>query len=309
MGWRSVVISQPARLSCAHRALQIEQDQGKAQVPLEDISVLVLDQPQVSLSASLLSALAQEQIAVLTVGADHHPNGVLLPFLPHSRGVKVMRAQLALSGPQQKRLWQSVVKQKLRNQADVLLQQGQPEVATQVQSLAARVRSGDPDNLEAQAARVYFVALFGRDFQRGQERFYNAALNYGYAVIRAAIARTICSYGLLPAFGLHHCSELNAFNLADDLIEPWRPMLDAYILRQFPNELENQLTPQQKGVVVAVLHQDVVLTSQAGRCSSLVAIDTSVQSLVRILNEPAKTHQLALPSCSGMQQQEGLFEA
>ncbi len=308
MGWRSVVVSQPARLSLAHSALQIEQEQGKAQVPLEDISVLVLDQPQINLTAALLGALAQEQIAVLTVGSDHHPNGVLVPFLPHSRALKVMRAQLALSAPQQKRLWQRIVRQKIINQADVLQQFGLGE-ASRLNALASKVRSGDPENFEAQAARVYFPALFGAGFHRGQVRFYNAALNYGYAVLRAALARTLCGYGLLPAFGLHHCNELNAFNLADDFIEPWRPLLDAYILRSFPHELAAELTAQQKGTVVAVLHQDHALLYQEGRCSALAGIDASVQSLVRILGDTG-TQDLVLPCWrkSTPPKQEDFFE-
>jgi len=214
VGWRSVVISQPARLSLSHRALLIEQEAGKAQVPLEDISVLVLDQPQVNLTAALLAALAAEQIAVLTVGGDHHPNGVLLPFLPHSRSLKIMRAQFALTPAHQKRMWQRIVRQKVANQAAVLRQQGQADCANRLQTLLARIKVGDPDNIEAQAARLYFPALFGLDFFRGQERFYNAALNYGYATVRAAIARTLVGYGFLPAFGFHHCSELNKIGRA-----------------------------------------------------------------------------------------------
>ncbi len=296
MGWRSVVISQPARLSLGRQSLQIEQDQGKAQVPLEDISVLVLDQPQVSLTGQLLAALAEAQIAVLTVGPDHHPNGVLLPFLPHSRALKVMRAQLAVGAPQHKRWWQRIVRQKIANQAQLLLRFNR-QPASHLLALVARVRSGDPENFEAQAARAYFPALFGADFQRGQARFYNAAINYGYATLRAALARTLCAYGFLPAFGLHHCNELNAFNLADDLIEPWRPVLDGWILQQFPNELLPELTPVQKGEIVSVLHQDVRLTGHSapdGKCTVLAGIEASVQSLARAVHEPGNI-ELVLP--------------
>lgn len=120
MAWRSVVITRPARLSFKQRAMQVDQNGDTLRVPLEDISVLVIDQPQVSLTAQLLSAFASQQIAVITVGPDHHPNGVLLPHLPHSRALKVMRAQLNMSQPRRKRLWQHIVQRKIRNQAAVL---------------------------------------------------------------------------------------------------------------------------------------------------------------------------------------------
>lgn len=310
MGWRSVVISQPARLSLARNALQIEQEPGKAQVPLEDISVLVLDQPQVTLTGQLLAALAQAQIAVLTVGSDHHPNGVLLPLLPHSRALKIMRAQLATSVPQQKRWWQRIVRQKIINQAE-LLARFKHKHASHLHSLATRVRSGDPENFEAQAARAYFPALFGIDFQRGQSRFYNAAINYGYAIVRAALARTLCAYGFLPAFGLHHCNELNAFNLADDLIEPWRPVLDGWILQQFPQETSGELSPKQKGQIVGVLHQDVHLSGHSGgdgKCTALAGIDASIQSLARALHAPGQV-ELVLPvlQAQALCEQDDLF--
>lgn len=287
MAWRSVVISQPARLSLVRGAMQVEQDAGTAKIPLEDISVLVIDQPQVTITAQLLSHLAAAQIATITVGSDHCPNGVLLPFVPHSRALKIMQAQLALSVPTQKRLWQHIIKQKIHNQAQVLERYGHAEAET-LRLLASRVRSGDTENHEAQAAKRYFSVVFGAGFIRAQERFYNAAINYGYACLRAAIARSLCAYGFLPAFGLHHCSELNTFNLADDLIEPFRPLLDAHVLKNFPKELADDLTPIHKATVVNILHQDIATTSHQGKnsaCTVLAAIDALVISLSQIVQD------------------------
>lgn len=258
MGWRSVVIANPASLDFHHNALRIAQADQVAQIPLEDISVLIIDHSQVTLTAYLLAACADAQIAVLTVGPDHHPNGVLLPFLPHSRALKVMRAQLAQSLPAQKRAWQVIVRQKITNQAAILAHKW-PENTRGINLLLAMseaVRSGDPDNIEAQAAQRYFSALWDKNFTRNQQRFYNAALNYGYTVIRAAIARSLVSYGFLPAFGLHHRNEQNAFNLADDLIEPYRPLVDAHILNTWPQEPKRELEPRDKRDLIAFLHQD-----------------------------------------------------
>lgn len=278
MGWRSVVIGNPAQLDFHQRALRVRQESNTAHVPLEDISVLLIEHPQITLTSSLLSALADAQIAVLTVGADHHPNGVLLPYLPHSRALKVMRAQLETSQPTQKRLWQTIVQQKIRNQAAVLARYANPNRDYRaLLAMADDVRSGDTDNLEGQAAQRYFRALWGDDFTRNQPRFVNATLNYGYAVIRAAIARSLVAYGFLPAFGVHHRSEQNAFNLADDLIEPYRPLVDAHVLKSWPLEPERELLPKDKQQLVALLHRDITTTS--ARQTLLAAIDSTVISL------------------------------
>lgn len=278
MGWRSVVIANPAALDFHQRALRIRQGDNTAHVPLEDISMLLLEHREISLTVTLLSACADAQIAVLTVGKDHHPNGVLLPYLPHSRALKVMRAQLDTSEPARKRLWQAIVQRKIRNQAAAL---GCIEGADAEQRLLLRmaddVRSGDTGHHEGQAAQRYFRALWGDDFTRNQPRFYNAALNYGYAVVRAALARSLVAYGFLPAFGIHHRSEQNTFNLADDLIEPYRPLVDAHVLKSWPLEPERELSPKDKQRLVALLHRDVQTT--ASRQSLLASVDACAASL------------------------------
>lgn len=278
MGWRSVVIGNPAQLDFHQRALRVQQEGNTAHVPLEDISVVLIEHAQVTLTSALLSALADAQIAVLTVGADHHPNGVLLPYLPHSRALKVMRAQLDTSLPTQKRLWQAIVQQKIRNQSAVLARHSDADRDRRaLLAMADDVRSGDPDNLEGQAAQRYFRALWGDDFTRNQSRFVNAALNYGYAVVRAAIARSLVAYGFLPAFGIHHRSEQNAFNLADDLIEPYRPLVDTHVLKNWPLEPQRELSPKDKQQLVALLHRDI--TTTATKQTLLAAVEATVVSL------------------------------
>ncbi len=298
MAWRSVVITQPARLRLEQRALSVDADAGTIRIPLEDISVLVIDQPQVSLTAQLLSACAEQQIAVITVGADHHPNGVLLPHLPHSRALRVMRAQLDLSQPRRKRLWQHIVQRKIRNQADVLSRHRHDAASRRLHALARDVRSGDTGHAEAQAAQAYFRQLFGADFARAQTRLHNAALNYGYSVIRSALARNLVAYGFITAFGLHHRSELNAFNLADDLLEPFRPILDAHVLHHFPlHTQEHELSREDKARVVGVLHEDVALCQPAENmehCTLLAAAEAAVVSLSQRLDDEATS--LTLPA-------------
>ncbi len=283
MAWRSVVISNPARLFLKHRALLVEQETGAVNVPLEDITALVIDNPQVSLTSQLLSACAEHQIAVITVGRNHAPNGVLMPFLPHSRALKVMRQQLAMSVPHKKRLWQGLVQQKLRNQAELLARHDEHDMANRLYSLAERVRSGDPDNCEAQGAQLYFPTLFGLDFTRDQPHLANAALDYGYSIIRSALARALVSYGFLPAFGLHHKSEQNAFNLADDLIEPYRPLVDAQALAICRDAVPDaELDTTAKSRLVGLLHHDAPRFEKgipSGQSTILAMVDATVVSM------------------------------
>lgn len=283
MAWRSVVISKPARLSLKQGALLVEQTQGTASVPLEDIASLVLDNPQITLTTPLLSACAEQQVLVITVNDSHTPNGVFLAHTPHSRAVKVMRQQLAMSQPHKKRLWQLIVQQKIRNQAQLLAQYEQSDAAERLLALAERTKSGDSDNCEAIAAQTYFPVLFGKAFTRDTSVFANSALNFGYAIIRAAIARSLVSYGFLPAFGLHHRNELNAFNLADDFIEPYRIFMDAKVKKLTEQYDESHtLNTELKASLVNVLHQDAMRLDdnhEMGKSTLLALIDASVISL------------------------------
>lgn len=297
MSWRSVVITQASQLRLEHSALVIRQGEQSVPVPLEDIAALVLDHPQISLTGQLLSACAEARIQILSVGANHHPNGVFLPFLPHSRPLKLMKAQLALAQPTRKRLWQRLVQYKIRNQAEVLRRQDHEDTARYLDTLATEVRSGDPDNHEAQAAQAYFRRLYGASFTRSQPCLHNAALNYGYAVIRAALARSLVCHGFLPAFGLFHHNEQNAFNLADDLIEAYRAFVDAHVQARYPADAQDELGRDDKAALVALLHRDIVLsshTSEDSACTLLAAIENTVEGLGRIILGK-KDEELSLP--------------
>lgn len=290
MAWRSVVISNPARLKLKHNALVVEQEVGTVSVPMEDIAVLIIDHPQVTITSQLLSACADHQFAVITVDQTHTPNGILLSYLPHSRALKVMRQQLAMSQPHKKRLWQSIIKQKLLNQACLLRHYKQQETANRLEQFACRVKSGDPDNYEAYGAQIYFTALFGRGFTRSNDILANGVLNYGYSVVRSAMARSLVGYGFLPAFGLHHCNEQNAFNLADDLMEPYRPIVDGCGLALcMGTNGEEKLNTPTKAKLVAILHQDVPRVEggvMTGQSTILSLIDATAISLGQcLLNE------------------------
>lgn len=290
MAWRSLLISQPARLSVKNRQLLLEQEAGQSVgLPIEDIAVVVLETPQATITSALLSELAAQDVAVITCDATHHPNGVLLPFLPHSRTLKIMKQQLALTLPQKKRTWQAVVQHKLRNQA-VCLEHFAAGRGIFLREQAERVGSGDPENREGTGARYYFSELFGQSFTREQEIWHNAALNYGYAILRAAIARSLVCHGFLPAFGLQHHSQLNAFNLADDFIEPLRPVVDVWV-RRHPI-VNGALSTADKTALLQILYTDVLMPS--GTMNVFSAIDQMVQAFGRFCAKGDYT-QLAWP--------------
>lgn len=231
MAWRSVMIQNPAKLALERSQLRLENDSGVHTLPLEDITALVLESPQISLTSSLLSKCQEHGIVVMTCDPTHTPNGLMIPFLPHSRQSKVARIQLSWTDSLKDRLWKAVVQAKIRGQADCLSLCRGEDKAKRLYAMIDRVENGDKNNTEAQAAREYWQKLMGADFRRGENDILNAALNYGYAVMRAYVARAQVSYGLIPAFGIHHNGELNAFNLTDDLLEVFRPFIDREVFR------------------------------------------------------------------------------
>lgn len=296
MSWRSVVISRPAKLKREHYSLAIEQEQT-AFVPFEDIAVIVLNHREITLTHPVLSACGEYGISLFATGDTHHPSGVFLPFLPHSRATRWLRLQLDLPRPVAKQTWASIVRKKIANQAACLRLAGR-DGADRLESYARRVRSGDPDNLEGQAAAFYFSRLFGKDFYRKQEQFINAALDYGYAVLRGTIARGLVAHGLMPSIGIFHASEQNAFNLADDIIEPFRPVIDLYVATSSIPETD-ELRPTDKAALVGLLNVDVGMPR--GKMSVLSAIEHSIESLARIYDGGSET-LLELPTLIGLEQ-------
>ena len=294
MGWRSVMISRPAKLRREHFSLAIEQEQT-AFVPFEDIAIIVLNHREIQLTHPVLSACADYGIGLYATGDNHQPNGVFLPFLAHSRTTRLMRKQMDIPRPLAKQAWANIVRRKIENQTAVLRFCAKNGV-DRMDSYARRVRSGDTENLEGQAAAFYFTQLFGQGFYRAEERWANAALDYGYAVLRGAIARGLVAHGMHPPIGLFHASEQNAFNLADDLIEPFRPLVDLHVAKN-PAFTEGDLSPQDKAELVALLNVDVGMPQ--GKMSALSAIEYAVEGLARLFEEG--NSELELPALIGLQ--------
>lgn len=232
MAWRTVVIANPARLKVEQQQLVIEQGDGPPiTFPLEDIAVLLVESQQVTLTAALLARCASADVTLFVCDESHIPAFIGQPLQAHTRMVSVQRLQLSMSQPFLKRCWQLVVRQKILNQGRCLGLLAKPG-EEQLKLCASKVASGDSANVEGWAAREFFREAYGGRFTRFADDGQNHALNYGYAVLRGAVARGITLHGLLAAHGMHHRSELNPFNLADDLIEPFRPLVDLYVAQQ-----------------------------------------------------------------------------
>lgn len=301
MGDRIVEISAAAaRLSVRHRQLVVAQEGGERSVPIEDLAILILDRADISLTQPVLRHLAEAGAALAVCGADHHPTALSLPMAAHWQGTAVALAQLDAPRPLAKRLWQEIVRAKLRQQAAVLEERGGPGEG--IDALADRVRSGDPDNLEAQGAQRYWPALLGPDFRRRRDGdMPNGFLNYGYAVLRAATARAVVGAGLLPVLGLHHRGRGNPFCLADDLMEPFRPLIDRRVaaLNRDGGGESQTLDRDRKQALISVLHERVRMTgpTYAGRALSVLqATEAAAVSLARALRDrPARGPCLSLP--------------
>ena len=294
MAWRGIHISTPARLSFKHKALVVEQEEEIITFSLEDIAWIVLDTQQVTLTAKLLASCMEASVPLIVSDDQHIPCGVALPFHQHFQQAGVAQKQMAVSPSLKRRLWREIVRAKITNQAG-LLDYTWSQNAGRLRAMVRHVKPGDPENIEARAARNYWPSLFNGFNRKNESDRRNALLNYGYAILRAGLARCIVAAGLLPAFGIHHRSILNAFNLADDLIEPYRPAVDklAHELTTDVSGVDRDpLSLEDRQVMARVLSVDVSFEEQ--RMPILTAIERTVESLVQAF-EQSKPSLLQLP--------------
>ncbi|HDR1021902.1 TPA: type II CRISPR-associated endonuclease Cas1 [Pasteurella multocida] len=292
MSWRSILISNGGKLSLHKQQMLIQQSNNEFTVPIEDIAVIVIESREVVITAPLLSALAINGVTLLTCDEQFLPCGQWLPFGQYYRQLKTLKLQLEATQPQRKQLWQKIIQQKIRNQAFVLQQVDYINEANRLNQMAKIVRSGDKENIEGQAALIYFQTLFGKAFKRSEENAINAHLNYAYTVLRSAVARSLVLYGWLPQLGLFHRSELNPFNLADDFIEPFRPLVDLMVWKLWVNKkLEVGLSPSTKQSLISILHYQMLFREET--FSVLAAIDRTVSSLqIALISQDAKLLKL-----------------
>lgn len=281
----------PARLSLKDDQLLIDlKDRGVLTRPLEDIGCIVVDSAEVSCTTPLLVRAAQLGLIIVFCDDRHLPCAYSSPFVGHTLQNLRHRQQWEAGLPVFKQAWAQIIRAKLENQAAVLASAGHDHA--QLLRMAREVRSGDADNLEAQGAKYYWSRLFGSEFSREREgAFPNNFLNYGYAIVRAGMARALAGAGLCLTLGIFHHNRYNPFALADDCMEPFRPWVDLAVLRLLPEIDSEELTKTSKAVLLGILHQDVQLDDH--QSPMMIAMDKLAVSLARLFEGEDK--KLVLP--------------
>ena len=279
---RIIEISQAKTyLSVKYGQLLIKQEgEQVSSIPCEDLGVLLVDHQGVTYTHSVFTELLQCGTAVVLCGGDHHPAGMLLPIESNSVQTERFRQQIEAKEPVKKRLWKQIVKAKIKHQAKLVGRDS--DVYKTLMALRDRVRSGDPDNIEAQASRKFWPVYlqditFHRDINGAPP---NNMLNYGYMVMRAAVARALCSAGLLPSLGIHHRNRYNAFCLADDLLEPFRGFVESKV-RDVYSDIGpvDELEQSTKAKLLEVLYEEVSIGGFMGPL--MVGLHRTMASLQR----------------------------
>ena len=276
-----LVIRLPEVESCDNLSDSFKQ-QSERTIPIEDIGVVLLDNKRITITSSALEALIENNSAVITCDSKNMPIGLLLPLCGNTTQNERFRMQVDASLPLKKQLWQQTIKQKISNQAKILSIYTNADVGC-MYAWADKVRSGDPDNLEARAAAYYWKNIFTdiSDFVRGRDgEPPNNLLNYGYAILRAVVARSLVASGLLPTLGIHHHNRYNAYCLADDVMEPYRPSVDGLVLDIMC--LTNDYSELTKDIKIRLLSIPVLDTTIGGKKSPLmIATQQTTASLYK----------------------------
>lgn len=282
---RTLYFGNPAYLSLRNEQLVVnipgangmDDATGKNTVPIEDIGVVVLDNKQITITQGALEALLENNSALITCDSSRMPVGLMLPLCGNTTQNERFREQLDASLPLKKQLWQQTIQSKIANQAAVLRGCRGAEVRNMLRWVG-EVRSGDADNLEARAAAYYWANIFTK-FKRDREgEPPNNLLNYGYAILRAVVARALVSSGMMPTLGIHHHNRYNAYCLADDVMEPYRPYVDRLVVEMFDSGIV-ELDKDAKAQLLSIPVLDVVINGQ--RSPLMIAVGLTTSSLYK----------------------------
>ncbi len=288
---RIVEIAEEGRHAAVSRGFLTVKASGETlgRVPLDDLAGVIFNAHGLTVSNSLMVRLAERGVPLVLCGANHMPAALVWPLAGHHAQAGRIADQAAAAKPLKKRLWTQIVRAKIRQQGATLAQCGAPHGGFAL--LARKVKSGDPENVEAEAARRYWPLLFGRDFRRDRKApGLNGMLNYGYTVLRAGVARAVAASGLSPSLGLMHASRVNAHVLVDDLMEPFRPIVDREVWR-LHQDGEEEVTLAVKAELARIMVLD--LPTKEGLSSLMTAAERLVQSLAKAY--AGEGEALALP--------------
>lgn len=289
---QTLFFTTPVSLSLKYNQIEIRYKDVEEVItrPIEDVGVIIVENQMVHFTIPLLNALADNNVAVIFCNAQCMPNTMLMPLESNAIQQEVYRFQIEASLPTKKRIWKDIIECKIRNQAALLDMLGRDGKV--LKPYYMNVLSGDSDNREGLAAKIYWQQMYGRQFNRNRNgEDPNSLLNYGYAILRA-VARALLGSGLFPAFGLFHRNRYNAFPLADDVMEPYRPFVDYAVYQIFGYSSEACLDKEAKQSLVRVLFTDVKMKDQIRPLQ--VALSMTTASLVRALKD--KKESIIYPS-------------
>ena len=301
MAFRTLEISSEADIHIKAGQLEITTEDGVAYVPIEDLSQIMVHGANIRLSTMDLSILSQNKVALMTLDEKYLPTAIVLPFEGHARQSKLMHAQINTSKEKYLELWQQIIRRKISNQSrnlSILGLSGSEKISEYISKTDAET----VDYMEAQAAKEYF-SFYHMGLNRRNDDPVNSRLNYGYAVVRSAIARSLVATGFHPTFGIHHDSQLNAFNLADDLIEPFRAIVDCVAYYNMGSN--EKLTKAERRELAHVLHNACIV--EATKVNLMTAIDLMCESLKRIILDKSG-EDLQLPTILPIESMEGITE-
>lgn len=290
---QTLMFTTPASLSMKNAQLVITRKDTDEVVtrPIEDIGFVVVANQMVKMTVPLLNALADNNVFVIFCDDKQMPKSMLMTLEGNTTQQESYRYQMDASEPTKKRLWKQLVEAKVRNQADLLNRVGQD--GDVLKPYYMNVKSGDTDNREGAAARIYWSLLFGKTFKRNREgEPPNMMLNYGYAILRAAVARALVGSGLYPAFGIFHRNRYNAFPLADDVMEPYRPFVDEIVYRLYMDGAAEEMTNYVKSELLKVLFVDVRMGKMNRPLE--VALSMTTASLLKVFKD--EETKLVLPT-------------
>ncbi len=289
MAFRNIYVQTDAHIKVQNEQLLIQNDNGNHTIPLEDINSICIESLRTSVTTYTLYKIIEHDIILYICDSKHLPSGILIGTNNYSRQLKNIQMQFNISKPLTKRIWQEIVNVKIINQAKCM-EELEKDNYKKLLEMTNGITSGDSKNVEAKAAAFYFKSIFGNDFNRNKECIENAALNYGYSIVRGMIARTLIMYGFEPSLGIFHHNQLNNFNLADDFIECFRPVIDLYVLTNINLRLKN-LNAEEKQKIYNVMNCLVLIDGKKFNIQG--AIEYMIKSYSTSINK--KENLIKLP--------------
>ncbi len=283
-----IIVTKDASIYQNNFQLCINSEQD-IRVPIEDVDVLLIESRAVKITQQVICSLVENGSLVIMCNDKHMPSVIVQPMNNYCRRLSVLKLQINQPKVKIKHLWQSIIKQKISNQGKCLQYL---DIHDCISNLANLVTSNDNNNYESIAANRYFKVLFGTKFARKSDSEINSLLNYGYAIIRASISRYLCIHGLEPSIGIFHHNELNNFNLADDLIEPFRPVVDLFVGQKIKNKQQISLDKKTKAELIQLLSFDISINGEIQTVNN--AINLLIENLIRFYKDDVNS--ISLPS-------------